>query len=906
LILAFADVELDLDLYELRRTGNRVAIEPQVFDVLVQLVSNAPRVVTKEELLDAVWGDRFVSESALTSRIKAARRAVGDDGTRQEIIATVHGRGYRVVVDVRERDAYVPDVAPAPATSARGQPRLLERDDHLAELDRAFEAARAGSGRLVCVVGEAGIGKSSLLQAFVDRLGPEQLVLFVGCDDLLAPRPLGPVRDLVAQLPGDVQAGLADDLTGTGLARALHGVGAGRGGVIVIEDVHWADDATVDVIRQLTSRVRQLPFVIVISYRDEDIGLGHPLRKLLGTLRGPHVAHVRLGPLSAEAVAVLAVDSARDAAEVHAASGGNPLFATELIATPPGNLPGSIKDAVVSRLGELSPQDVDVVRALSVVPVRVERQLVEVLCSECDASLVAAEQRGILSGDASHVWFRHELVRHAVEDTLASSEAVRLHRRLASHLHDRGEDPARVVHHAVRCNDIDLLIEAGPVAARQAVSAGAHRQAVQHLDAVLAHAQRLSAADRAELLTLRTHSLYLLNRFDASLASGTEAVEAAAGLPDAQVRARALMGHGRTALWAVGPDASCRAIEQALDALGDEGDAELRATAHADMARALGELVTIGSVAQGNPSAAAHAERALALADQLGQHALRGYALMYRGSERLASGDSAGSRELDEAIAILTSSPRTDLAVRACVNAAGAAFRSGRFDAAERYVEQGLQLAKGTEFFSGEYRLSLTRASVRVSRGRWREAEAELRALLTAGGEPGIMEPLARCLLARVLARQGQHDEAGRLVAAASSVAGRTDEARLLGPIAIADVETRWLAGDVAGLAEAAQRALTLAAATGNHTIAAELSRYLRWAGVDTGQVADAPEPWASGLRGDWQTAASLWQRRGEPYEEALELVSGAEAAATRGIELLRSLGAEATIAALRARATTR
>jgi hypothetical protein len=193
-----------------------------------------------------------------------------------------------------------------------------------------------------------------------------------------------------------------------------------------------------------------------------------------------------------------------------------------------------------------------------------------------------------------------------------------------------------------------------------------------------------------------------------------------------------------------------------------------------------------------------------------------------------------------------------------------------------------------------------------VSRGGWREAEAELRALLTAGGEPGIMEPLARCLLARVLARQGQHDEARRLVRDAAAVAGRTDEARLLGPIAIAEVETGWLAGDGVDLAGRPQRALTLATATGNHTIAAELSRYLGWAGLDTPDVPGAPEPWASGLRGDWQAAASLWQRRGEPYEEALELISGGETSSARGFELLGSLGADGTIAALHAAATAR
>jgi len=106
----FADVEIDLDRFELRRSGAVVHVEPQVFDVIVHLLRNRQRVVPKTELLDSVWGDRFVSESALTSRMLAARRAVGDDGTAQRVIRTVHGRGYQFVAPV---DAEPPVVAPA-------------------------------------------------------------------------------------------------------------------------------------------------------------------------------------------------------------------------------------------------------------------------------------------------------------------------------------------------------------------------------------------------------------------------------------------------------------------------------------------------------------------------------------------------------------------------------------------------------------------------------------------------------------------------------------------------------------------------------------------------------------------------------------------------------------------------
>jgi len=156
-VYVFGDCRLDLRRYELQRGGEVRPIEPQVFDVLVLLVRERDRVVTKEELLDTVWGDRFVSESALTSRIKAARRAVGDDGTRQAVIATAHGRGYRMVVPVHERGGNGRSELRAPPPLHDVHPlALLERDEPLAELTRALGAARSGSGRLVCVAGEAG------------------------------------------------------------------------------------------------------------------------------------------------------------------------------------------------------------------------------------------------------------------------------------------------------------------------------------------------------------------------------------------------------------------------------------------------------------------------------------------------------------------------------------------------------------------------------------------------------------------------------------------------------------------------------------------------------------------------------------------------------------------------------
>ena len=237
--------------------------------------------------------------------------------------------------------------------------------------------------------------------------------------------------------------------------------------------------------------------------------------------------------------------------------------------------------------------------------------------------------------------------------------------------------------------------------------------------------------------------------------------------------------------------------------------------------------------------------------------------------------------------------------MRSYVNAAGGAYRTGRLADAEKYVAAGLRVAADGEFSAGQYRLRLTAAAVRASRGDWDAAVADLRALVDSPGEPGVMAALARSILARLLARRGDH-EAGDVLAAALDDVGVADDSFVAGPLAVAQVELGWLDGSLGALTDDARRALALAAASGHRSVHAELCAYLRRAGIEVTGPVDAPGPWAPTLAGRWKEAVGAWAALGERYEQAVVLATAADHRAhAQGLLMLRKLGAVAAARAV-------
>jgi len=341
----------------------------------------------------------------------------------------------------------------------------------------------------------------------------------------------------------------------------------------VLEDVHWADDATLDVLGYAARRVESLPALIVLTYRDDEVGPRHPLQRLLGTLAGaPPLHRVALAPLSRAAVRRLAAGTGADADAVHRITAGNPFFVTEVLAAPGEHVPASVLDAVTARIARLSPPCRAALDRLSVVPTRAAPEL---LGPELGV-LAEAEAAGVIEADASGLAFRHELARRAVEQSLPAIRRRLLNAAVLAVLQAQERpDPARLMHHALAADDVDTIVAVGPAAARAAAAAGSHRQALAHFDAVRPHLDRLPLPERAAMLDAHAWELYNAHRFREAVETGRAAARLLSGLGDREAHGACLVRLSRHLFMAGETGEAEEVAEQAIEVLDGRPQARL-------------------------------------------------------------------------------------------------------------------------------------------------------------------------------------------------------------------------------------------------------------------------------------------------------------------------------------------
>ena len=768
---------------------------------------------------------------------------------------------------------------------------LLERDATLEALTHAVSEAAEGRGSVVLVTGEAGIGKTSLVRAFAERSAADARLLLTACDDLMAPRTLGPLRDAALRGDGPLAAALNDGEPVDGVFTAvLEELAAAPPTVLVVEDIHWADDATLDVLGYAARRIAGLGALLVLTFRDDEIDPRHPVQRLLGVLATAPVQRLALEPLSRGAVRRLSEGTGADSAALHRTTRGNPFFVTEALASPRDAVPASVVEAVLARVQRLGPECREALDQLSVVPSRVGLDLAAALLGTRVDALAEAELAGVIEVRPESLAFRHELARRAIERSLPEIRRPRLNAAVVAALgaHDR----ARLMHHAVEAGDVETILSVGPEAAREAARAGSHRQALAHYESMRPHADRLADRARAELLDGHGWELYNAHRFPEAVAAGREAARLYEGDPVAL--GLCLVRLSRYVFMAGETDEAEDTAQRAVMILEPTGDAP--ALAHASLYSG-----AILAMTDEPDRAAVILEQARELAWRAVRPDLAALALNYLGIARTEQGHESATALVRESIEASLTARQYEYAARGYTNLAELLSRGGRLEELDACVDEGLRFTRERGFWSHAYNLEVHRCVALLRRGQWDAAEAGLRALVDAVDDPGMLHAYSVPWLGRLLARRGEA-EAGPMLAATWERARR--QRLLLGAAyaGLAYAEWAFLCGQPDVARRVAAVLLPRTSHPGGAPFRGELLRYLGRAGVPVEPFEGCPQPWAAGLEGDWRAAADGWAAVGDPYEQALELAGSGEPEATvEGLRMLDALGAEAAAAYARA-----
>jgi DNA-binding CsgD family transcriptional regulator len=771
---------------------------------------------------------------------------------------------------------------------------LLERAGALGELDSLAAVAASGRGRLALVPGEAGVGKTALVRRFCDEQRSLR-ILWGACDALFTPRPLGPFLDIAASSGGQLWRVAAGEARPYEVADALLRELTAPAAAVVVEDVHWADEATLDVLRIVARRIDSLPVLLLLTYRDDELDRRHPLRSLLGELAlGERARRIPVEPLSPEAVAMLAGPHRVDADDLYRKTAGNPFFVTEVLASTEAEVPETVRDAVLARAARLSPPAREVLEAVAVVPPHAEPWLLDVLAPGPADRLEECLVSGMLHAEAGRVLFRHELARLAVEDSLPPNVRVDLHRRALGALAeppDGAPDLARLAHHAEGAGDVEAVLRFAPTAAARAASVGAHREAADLYARALRHGERLAPAERADLLESRATECYLTDENPEAITALEEALACYRGLGDRRAEGNVLRRLSEY-LWCPGrvaeAEAAGRRSRLVLESLGPGRE----------LGWVYSSLGFLASAAARYEEAAGWAARTLEVADRLDDAELRISGLLSLARAEQAAGRvsecDASLRQAFE-LAERYGSPQTVANVLETFAYSHLDRRS--YPTANRYLARALAYASEHGFELTRHYMLAFSARAALEQGRWTDAANFAEPVLRVGRASTTPTIVSLVVVARLRARRGDPDP-WSLLDDAQALADASGEFPRIGPVAAARAEAAWLEGRFEAVAPLTDAAFELGLRHHAPWVLGALASWRRRSGLEEDIRGDLAEPYALELAGDWQGAAALWERLGCPYEAALALAdAGDEDALRRSLEQLQELGATAAAA---------
>ena len=772
---------------------------------------------------------------------------------------------------------------------------LIERAGFLASLQTKFDNVTRGEGHCVLIGGEAGIGKTSLIKAFCNSKKNDYKIYQGTCDALFTPRPLAPFYDIVWQMEGETWENIVNITDRSRLfAGFLHKLENQKQTIIIVfEDIHWADEATLDFIKFLARRITQFRCLFILTYRDDEIHSSHPLRNVLGQLAPGLFTRLQLTSLSRKAVEKLAQEKGWNGEDVYSISGGNPFYVTEILANYSLGIPDNIKDSILSVYNRMDEKAKHIWKILSVFPSAFEIKYLEKMAPSYGTAIEHYLDLKILILDKGLISFKHELYRRTIERSLSPFIRIDLNKKILDLFRESFEtnhEIERIIHHAKNANEYDTIVRYAPLAARQAAALGAHIEACKLYLSAIEYYQGTDKNMLIQFYEPYAYECYLTNQIKEAIIYAGKLLNLLREKNDTEKIGNCLRFLSRL-WWLDGNRKKAETLaEQAMEELKSNLSSATNAMAYSNMSQ-------LKMLFDQFEECIAWGEKAIVIARKLGDEETLSHALNNVGSVRMLiqSSEQEGIELLQQSLEIALKNSYHDHAGRAYTNLANIGVRTKKYVFAKKILEEGLQYCEKRDLDSWKSCMLSFKARLHFETGDWKEACNISDILLKNGNQPTAVTILALVVIASIKMRTSNSDVLPLLLEAKTK-AFETMEMQRIIPSLVALLEYEWLTGKTVIKKEDLDQATGMIGQSINSIENNEFAFWLLKARKQILPLIDALNDVYEGYDVSnirkAQEAAALWEKAGCPYAQAVTIFEGDVEDKKQAIKIVHELGA--------------
>ncbi len=768
---------------------------------------------------------------------------------------------------------------------------LIERAGFLASLQTKFENVAEGEGHSVFISGEAGIGKTLLVKTFCREKKDDCKIYQGTCDALFAPRPLAPLYDIALQMGNNFMQNSGDIADRSALfTRFFHELSKQKEPtLLVFEDIHWADEATLDFIKFLARRITGIHCLFLLTYRDEEIHSRHPVKNIMGQLPADSFTRLQLAPLSRQAVEKIAAEKGYKGEDVYGISGGNPFYVNEILASYSPGIPENIKDSILSVYNRQDENTRRIWEILSVLPTGFETSRLEKMEPSYSTAIENSLGSKILIVKDKLIFFKHELYRRTIEASLSPLVRVSLNKRILDLFLENFEqhnETERIIHHAKNANEYDLVVRYAPLAARKAASMGAHIEASKLYFSAIEYYQGNDKDLLLQFYEPYSYECYLTNRIKEAIIYQGRALNLWKAKNNIEKTGNCMRFLSRL-WWYEGNHTQAESYAtQAVETLENQPSSRAKAMAFSNMSQL---KMCSGLTAE----CLSWGEKTIAIAQGLEDQEVLSHVLNNIGTIQIwiPSSRQKGIDLLLQSLDIALKNAYHEHAARAYTNLICCGMDIKDYVFAEKTLKAGIHYCEERNLDALISCLISCKARWNLETGNWTEALDIAERLIKNENLVPIAKIEALVVAAKIKMRRGDAGAVPMLLEAMPKAFGMMELEYMI-PVMTGLLEYEWINGERVIEEKALEQIMDMVGHMGNIFKNSEFAYWLLKARNQRAPLKKFYEGYQVPDKKAAGTAAALWEKLGCPYEQALILFEGNEIDKRKAIGIVHKLGA--------------